>query len=119
MGGPFVPESPGAQRAPTTSGAEVSAVDVPSALPPDPSGAMSDSGSRMGAVDRAQVRPSAAVLPSHRGFTCLDVGDQVARHAVCSVRIEGVRGSNPQLHPGVTDRTAGLIPTELWRWPDF
>ena len=68
---------------------------------------MSDSGSRMGAVDRAQVRPSAAVLPPHRGFTCLDVRDQVARHAVCSVRIEGVRGStSPQLHP--VSQVAGL-----------
>ena len=46
-------------------------------------------------MDRAQVRPNAVVLPPHKRFTCLDVRDQAALNAVCSVRIEGVRGQNP------------------------
>jgi hypothetical protein len=52
-------------------------------------------GSRMGAADRAQVRPSAAFLPPHRRLNCPDVRDQAAHPPACSVRIEGVRGSNP------------------------
>jgi hypothetical protein len=68
---------------------------VPSTPRPEGPHAMSDSGSRMGAADRAQVRPSAVIAPLPRRLTCLNATDQARFPAVCSVRIEGVRGSNP------------------------
>jgi hypothetical protein len=49
----------------------------------------------MGAANRAQVRPSTAIIPLARLLTCQNVGYQAPCALVCSVRIEGVRGSNP------------------------
>jgi hypothetical protein len=56
---------------------------------------MSDFGSEMGAANLAQVRSSEVTMPPSRWLTCLDVGQQALCPPVCSVRIEGVRGSNP------------------------
>lgn len=47
----------------------------------------------MGAGGRAQVRPSAVIVPERRSLTCANVHDQVTCPPVRSVRIEGFRGS--------------------------
>jgi len=65
---------------------------------------MSGPGSEMGAVDRAQVRPSAVIVPSPRPLTCGNVGFQATCPVVCSVVVLGVVGSSPIVHPIVLTR---------------
>jgi hypothetical protein len=49
----------------------------------------------MGAANLAQVSLSEVIMPPPRRLTCPDVDQQAPCPTVCSVRIEGVRGSNP------------------------
>ena len=92
---------------------------------PDPSVAMSDSGSRMGAVDRAQVRPSAAVLPPRRRFTCPIAGIRlpVMRCALFASRGSGVQipSAPPRGLHHVSVRTmftfGSDIPASGSQWP--
>jgi hypothetical protein len=56
---------------------------------------VSDSGSRMGAVGRCQLRSETVTVPGRTSLTCGNVGQQRPRRMARSVRIEGVRGSNP------------------------
>ena len=57
--------------------------------------AVSDSGSRMGAAGRCQTRAEAVTVHSWMPLTCGNVAYQRLCRGVRSVRIEGVRGSNP------------------------
>jgi hypothetical protein len=59
------------------------------------SSGMSDFGSEMGAANLAQVSLSEVIMPPPRRLTCPDVDQQAHCPTVCSVRIEGVMGSNP------------------------
>jgi hypothetical protein len=49
----------------------------------------------MGAAGRCQARPDAVTVPSSMPLTCGNVVQQQVRRTARSVRIEGVRGSNP------------------------
>ena len=49
----------------------------------------------MGAAGRCKVRSEAATLPGWKPLTCGNVLQQRVRRGARSVRIEGVRGSNP------------------------
>ena len=56
---------------------------------------MPDSGSRLGAAKRRQVRSDAAIVVTRRPMTCGNAAQRRLRRPERSVRIEGVRGSNP------------------------
>jgi hypothetical protein len=49
----------------------------------------------MGVVGRCQLRSEAATLPNWKPPTCVNVVHQRVCRGVRSIRIEGVRGSNP------------------------
>ena len=67
-------------------------------------GAVSDSGSRMGAAGRRQVRSEAVAVPRPMPVTCRNVRQQRLCRAAHLVRIEGVRGSNPLSSTQATGR---------------
>ena len=67
--------------------------------------AVVDSGSRMGAADRCEMRSEAVTVPSWKSLTCGNVLRQQLCGTVCSVRIEGVMSSNPL---SSTERSARL-----------
>jgi hypothetical protein len=70
---------------------------------------MSDFGSELGAKRHVQRRSAWAYLASHSVLTCSDVNDKHVCTSVCSVRIEGVRGSNPLSSTHVVSRDIGDI----------
>ena len=84
------------ERPPTASAWDVGRF---SAATPSPTamtlGVVSDSGSGMGAAGDCQLRSEAVTVPDWKPLTCGNVAQQRVCQVGRSVRIEGVRGSNP------------------------
>ena len=76
-------------------------------------GAVSDSGSRMGAAGRSEARSEAVTVPDRMSLTCRNIVQQRLRQVVRSVHTEEVTGSIPVSPTQVSGRFGFIGPAIL------